>query len=228
MYQVTDTRNVATAEICERIWLSIVEKKLRPGTRLKEEELSEVFEVSRARVRQVLTALESDGLVTIQPNRGAFVAEPDIAESRDVFHLRKQIEDRIIGHVIARITDVEVAQLEQHVELERVAATNGDPSAVIKLSGGFHLLLAELSGSAFLRGILRDLISRSSLISVIYRRTDLHDCGPNEHAALIERIKVRDLAGARSMMRDHLQHIEDDLDLETEDISARDLRQVFG
>ena len=55
MYQATDTRHTATAEICERIWLSIAERKLRPGTRLKEEELSEVFEVSRARVRQVLS-----------------------------------------------------------------------------------------------------------------------------------------------------------------------------
>lgn len=228
MYQATDTRHTATAEICERIWLSIAERKLRPGTRLKEEELSEVFEVSRARVRQVLSALESDGLVIILPNRGAFVAEPDINEARDVFHVRKQIEERIIGHVVARITNDEIAQLERHAAKERDAAASKDRSATIKLSGGFHLLLAELSGSSFLHGVLRDLISRSSLISVIYRRSDLHDCGPDEHAALIDRIKARDYEGARAIMHDHLQHIEDDLDLETEDTSLRDLRQVFG
>ncbi|MEI2685383.1 MAG: GntR family transcriptional regulator [Cypionkella sp.] len=228
MYQRTNTRHTATAGICERIWLSIAEKKLRPGTRLKEEELSEVFQVSRARVRQVLSALESDGLITILPNRGAFVAEPDVNEARDVFHVRKQIEERIIGHVIARITDEEIAQLEQHTAREREAAAIKDRSATIKLSGSFHLLLAELSGSSFLHGILRDLISRSSLITVIYRRTELHDCGPDEHMALIARIKARDHEGASAIMHDHLQHIEDDLDLETEDIPVRDLRQVFG
>lgn len=228
MYQGTDMRHSATAEICERIWLSIAEKKLRPGTRLKEEELSEVFKVSRARVRQVLSALESDGLITIMPNRGAFVAEPDINEARDIFHVRKQIEERIIDHVIARVTDEEITLLEQHTAREREAAAMKDQSATIKLSGGFHLLLAELSGSAFLHGILRDLISRSSLITVIYRRTELHDCGPDEHIALIARIKARDYEGARAIMHDHLQHIEDDLDLETEDVSLRDLRQVFG
>ncbi|MDN5786791.1 GntR family transcriptional regulator [Pseudorhodobacter sp.] len=228
MYQASDTRHTTTAEICERIWLSIAEKKLRPGTRLKEEELSEVFDVSRARIRQVLSALESDGLVTIVANRGAFVAEPDINEARDVFHVRKQIEDRIIGHVIARVSNDEIMQLERHTAKEREAASRQDRSATIKLSGGFHLLLAELSGSTFLHGILHDLISRSSLISVIYRRTELHDCGPDEHVALIARIKARDFEGARAILHDHLQHIEDDLDLETEDTSLRDLRQVFG
>jgi DNA-binding GntR family transcriptional regulator len=228
MYQPTDTRHATTADICERIWLSIAEKKLRPGTRLKEEELSEVFEVSRGRVRQVLAALESDGLVTILPNRGAFVSEPDVNEARDVFHVRKQIEERIIGHVVARITDEEVAQLELHAAHERAAATAQDRSAGIKLSGGFHLLLAELSGSPFLHGILRDLISRSSLITAIYRRTELHDCGPDEHSDLIARIKARDYEGARAIMHEHLQHIENDLDLKTEDTSLRDLRQVFG
>lgn len=228
MYQGTETRHTATAEICERIWLSIAEKKLRPGTRLKEEELSEVFQVSRARVRQVLSALESDGLVTILPNRGAFVAEPDVNEARDVLHVRKLVEERIVEHVVARVTDDEIAQLDAHVAQERDAAASNDRSATIKLSGGFHLLLAELSGSTFLYGILHDLISRSSLISVIYRRTELHDCGPDEHESLIDCIKARDNDGARAMMHAHLQHIEDDLDLEIEDTSLRDLRQVFG
>lgn len=228
MDHTADVRNATTAEMCERIWLSIAEKKLRPGTRLKEEELSEVFGVSRARVRQVLSALKSDGLVIILPNRGAFVAEPDINEARDVFHVRKQIEERILDHVVARVTDQEIVQLEHHTANEREAAALHDRSAMIKLSGGFHLLLAELSGSSFLHGILRDLISRSSLITAIYRRSGLHDCGPDEHISLIARIKARDYVGACAIMHEHLQHIEDDLDLETQDTSIRDLRQALG
>ena len=47
------------AQICDRVWLSIAEKRLRPGTRLKEEELAEIFAVSRARVRQALVILEA-------------------------------------------------------------------------------------------------------------------------------------------------------------------------
>lgn len=227
MYHSKETVVGPAADICERIWLSIAEKRLRPGARLKEEQLAEIFDVSRARVRQALAVLESDGLVTIVPNRGAFVAEPGVDEARDVFHVRKQIEARVMEHLIDRITDDQIPLLEAHLTQEREADQRGDTSATIRLSGGFHLLLAELAGSAFLFGILRDLISRSSLITAIYRSQHLHNCGPDEHAALIERIRSRDKRGATQIMLDHLQHVEDELDLTEEMPTSRDLRQAL-
>ncbi|NVP72777.1 GntR family transcriptional regulator, partial [Vibrio cholerae] len=57
-------------QIAERIWLSIAERRLRPGMRLKETELADVFGVSRAKVRQVLVTLERDGLVVLESNKG--------------------------------------------------------------------------------------------------------------------------------------------------------------
>ncbi|MGU3575096.1 GntR family transcriptional regulator [Brucellaceae bacterium C25G] len=227
MYDNAVTQKNSVAKICERIWLSIAEKKLRPGTRLKEEQLSEVFGVSRARVRQVLTTLEKDGLVSIIPNRGAFVAEPDVDEARDVFHLRKQTEERIIERVIERITDEQIERLKSHLLAERAAAARSDKTAAIRLSGHFHLLLAELSGSSFLWGVLHDLITRSTLITVIYRQEALHDCGPDEHSTLIEKIEARDQEGAMTCMREHLTHIENDLDLTAIQGSSHDLMQIF-
>ncbi len=227
MYHSKETVIGPTAEICERIWLSIAEKRLRPGARLKEEQLAEIFDVSRARVRQALAVLESDGLVTIVPNRGAFVAEPGVDEARDVFHVRKQIEARVMERLVDRITDAQIPLLEAHLAQEREANQRGDTSATTRLSGGFHLLLAELAGPSFLFGILRDLISRSSLITAIYRSQHLHNCGPDEHAALIARISARDKVGAMQIMLDHLQHVEDELDLTEEIPTTRNLRQAL-
>lgn len=227
MYHSKETVTGPTSEICERIWLSIAEKRLRPGTRLKEEQLAEIFEVSRARVRQALTVLESDGLVTIVPNRGAFVAEPTVDEARDVFHVRKLIEERVIERMIERITEEDIPRLETHLEEERAANARGDTSAAIRLSGGFHLLLAELSGSEFLYGILRDLISRSSLITAMYRARHVHSCGPDDHEALIRVIRKRDTAMALTTMRSHLQHVEAELNLTEEIPQVRDLRQAL-
>ena len=118
----TESANLSAAEIRERIWLSIAEKRLRPGLRLKEEELAEVFDVSRARVRQVLAMLASDGLVTILPNRGAFVSEPTAQEAQDVFHVRKLVEDRVIERLIGRLTPNDFARLEAHVAATGTAA----------------------------------------------------------------------------------------------------------
>ncbi len=80
--------------------------------RLKEEEPAEIFEVSRARVRQVPTLLASDGLVTIVPNRGTLVSEPTAQEAQDIFHVRKLVEDRIIERLAGRMTAADFARLE--------------------------------------------------------------------------------------------------------------------
>ncbi|MDR0808523.1 MAG: GntR family transcriptional regulator [Gemmobacter sp.] len=227
MYQGKEAVPGPAAEICERIWLSIAERRLRPGTRLKEEQLAEVFDVSRARVRQALAMLESDGLVTILPNRGAFVSEPGVDEARDVFHFRRQVEARVVERLSSNISEDALPRLEAHLALEREADARGDTTATIRLSGGFHMLLAELAGSTFLTSMLRDLISRSTLITTMYRRHSHHNCGPDEHAALIDRIRARDLAGALEAMEQHLRHVENELDL-TEDVPVlRDLRDAL-
>lgn len=223
-----ESGNLSAAEIRERIWLSIAEKRLRPGLRLKEEELAEVFDVSRARVRQVLAMLASDGLVTILPNRGAFVSEPTAQEAQDVFHVRKLVEDRVIERLIGRMTPEDFARLEAHVAAENVAHQKGDTSEAIQLAGAFHVLLAELCDSAFLLGIMRDLNSRSSLITAIYRVKHLHNCAPHDHEGLIEALRAGDCAKAQIAMRKHLENVEAELDLSKETGAIRDLRQAFG
>ncbi len=227
MYSDIEGAAKPAAEICERIWLSIAERRLRPGTRLKEEQLAEIFAVSRARIRQALAVLEGDGLVTILPNRGAFVAEPSIEEARDVFHVRKFIEARVIERLLARTGEADIPRLEAHLEEERAANARGDTSAAIRLSGGFHLLLAELSGSDFLLRVLHDLVSRSSLITAVYRNRDGHNCGPDDHGALIRSIAEKDSPRAQATMREHLDHVEAELDLDTDLVPAADLRQAL-
>lgn len=228
MYHSKETVTGPTAEICERIWLSIAEKRLRPGARLKEEQLAEIFGTSRTRVRQALSVLESDGLVTIIPNRGAFVAEPTIDEARDVFHVRRQIEARIIERLVERVADSDLPQIDAHLAKERAAFVRGDTSAMIRLAGGFHLLLAELCGSDFLYGILRDLISRTSLITAMYRERQPHYCGPDDHEAILRLVCAGDRDRALEIMRKHLDHIEAELNLTEKIPMVHDLRQALA
>lgn len=220
--------SLSAAKIRERIWLSIADKRLRPGVRLKEEELAEIFKVSRARIRQALNLLARDGLVTIVPNRGAFVSEPTAQEAQDVFHVRKLVEDRIIERLAGQMTEADFARLEAHVAAENAAHQSGDTSEAIHLAGDFHVLLAELSDSGFLIGTMRDLNSRSSLITAIYRVKHLHNCAPHDHEGLIEVLRSGDRVAAQAAMRKHLENVESELDLSQEAGAARDLRQVLG
>lgn len=218
---------ITTQQIVEKVWLSIAERRLRPGVQLKEGQMAEIFDVSRARIRQALAALEREGLVTIIPNRGAFVCKPSVDEARDVFFVRRSVERCVVERIGKSLSKADVARLRSHVASERVANANDVTTDIIKLSGGFHLLLAELSGSDFLFGMMRDLISRTSLITAVYRNTARFNCGPDEHDEIVEAIANGDAEKASRLMEHHLDHVESELDLREARDMSHDLRAAL-
>ena len=223
-----ERRPSATVEtICERIWLAIAERRLRPGARLKEEQLAEIFEVSRARIRQAFAMLERDGLIILVPHRGACVAEPTITEARDVFFARRAIEGRVLDRLCASIDAAGIARLRAHVAAERAAHAANDRSAIVRLSGAFHLLIAELSGAQYLQQVLRDLVSRTSLITAVYQPQMVASCGPDEHAAIVEAIAAGCATQAMAHMAAHLDHVEREIDLQGAAEPPRDLRDAL-
>lgn len=221
-------RHATDQEIYEKIWNAIAERQIGPGTRLKEEQLSEIFTASRARIRQVLQNLARDGLITLVPNRGAFVSKPSIEEARDVFFARRTIEERLVERLCATIDDAGIAKLGEHVDQERRAHLSGDVAGAIRLSGAFHMLIAELAQSQILATLLRDLVSRTSLIMAMYQQQEVLNCGPDEHAAIVHSITARDAKKALAVMHHHLAHIENQLDLESDRVVARDLEDILG
>ncbi len=225
---MAETSGVSTQQIVEKVWLSIAERRLRPGVQLKEGQMAEIFDVSRARIRQALTVLERDGLVTIIPNRGAFVCQPSVDEARDVFFVRRTVEHRIVERLCKFSSKADLKRLREHVARERVANANDETTDIIKLSGGFHLLLAEIAASDFLFGTMRDLIARSSLITAVYRNTARFNCGPDEHAEIVEAIADGDATTASRLMEHHLKHVEAELDLTEMPDLSHDLRAALA
>ncbi|MGF7007544.1 GntR family transcriptional regulator [Aminobacter sp. BE322] len=225
---MTDQTGISTQHIVEKVWLSIAERRLRPGVQLKEGQLATIFDVSRARIRQALSALEREGLVTIIPNRGAFVCQPSVDDAHDVFAVRRTVERCVVEGIGKSASKADIDRLRSHVASERVANARDVTTDIIKLSGGFHLLLAEISGSDFLFGMMRDLISRTSLITAVYRNTARFNCGPDEHAEIVEAISVGDVGKASRLMQHHLEHVESELDLrEVRDLS-HDLKAALA
>ncbi|NHF74443.1 GntR family transcriptional regulator [Paracoccus xiamenensis] len=218
-----------TAEqIAERIWLSIAERRLRPGMRLKETELAEVFGTSRARVRQVLGMLEREGLVTIEVNKGAFVAEPSVEDARDIFHIRRAVEGRVLERLVDRLDKKKIETIRRHVEKERIANADNDQRQIIKLSGGFHQMLAEMAEAEFLSVLMRDLISRSSLITAAFRDSAKYNCGPDEHEEILNHLRDGDPEKAQEAMRHHLEHVEKELRLAAGRDTPRSLKDLLS
>ena len=215
-------------EIVSQIVTAISYQRLPPGTKLGEQKLGAIFGVSRPRIRQVLFRLQAANLITLSRNRGAFVARPTPTEAREVFAARRVVEAAIVALLVANLDGPQLAELRAHTRAEDAARDQQDTHELIKLTGGFHVRLAEKAGNAVLCGILRELVARSSLIIALYQSPGTRTCPSHEHRALLDAIEARNAARAGKLMREHLQHIERALDLDSTPERAIDLASVFA
>lgn len=213
-------------EIYERIYTAILEHRLHPGTKLVEERLSEIFNVSRARIREVLARLAHEQIVELIPQRGAYVAKPTIEQALDVFEARRLIEPAVLRRLIDTLTPEKLGRLRQHQELEVDARRREDTRAVVRLSGEFHSLAAELAGNSALERSMRELSVLTCLMIFLYDAPTATSCRADEHSQIIDAIAQRDAARAERLMLEHLAHIERGMKLEaaTEEV---DLEAIF-
>ncbi|HEY2675950.1 MAG TPA: GntR family transcriptional regulator [Steroidobacteraceae bacterium] len=218
---------VDTAQVHERIWSAIVDHSLPPETRLVEGELCKIFGVGRTRLRQVLQRLAHERVVTLMHNRGAMVSKPSVREAREVFAARRLIEANIVETFIKSATRKDVKRLQEHLAREEEAWQANERRTILKLSGEFHLLLAEAAGNSILLELLRDLVSRSSLIIAVYQSPGAAPCPPHAHRELTIALERRE-RGAIKMMTQHLDQVFADLTLEDRNGSGVDLQTVFG
>ena len=146
-------------DIYEQIVSAIFEHRLQPGTKLGEDRLAAIFGVSRSRIRLVLMRLAHEQMVRLEPNRGAFVAAPTPEEARHIFEARRLIEPGVVRRLIGILSANGLARLRGLVRDEGKARERSDRRATIRLSGEFHVLLAELAGNPVLARTMRELTS---------------------------------------------------------------------
>ena len=200
-----------TQRIVDAITTAIVERRLMPGTKLAEQQIADLFKVSRTLVRQALNQLSRDRLVTLEPARGAFVATPSLEEARQVFAARQLMETGMVRALCAVITDAQVAALREHLAQENNAVARTDVTGRTRLLADFHVLLARLLGNEVLAELLADLLSRCSLIALMYQSAHSAEHSAAEHVAIVEALARRDARAAVKLMNSHLGNVERNL-----------------
>ncbi len=205
-------RGDSSADIANDIAEAIAARKLPPGTKLREEALSRLYSVSRTKIRAALLILSKDNLINIVPDKGAFVSQPSEAESREVFAARRLIEAALAREFVAKARPADYRMLEKHLKEERSALSHVPSKMRQQLLGDFHVLLADVVGNQVLRDIVRELVGRSSLITMLYQSDRDAVCSSDEHTAFLEAAKSGDANQAAALMLEHLLHVEAALD----------------
>jgi DNA-binding GntR family transcriptional regulator len=200
-----------TRTIVDALTRAIVEHRLQPGSKLAEQKLADHFGVSRTLVRQALFQLAQKHLVRMEPARGAFVAAPTVGEARQVFQVRRILEAEVVRDFLRQVTPARLRALREHLAQEKAAVDRHDAGERSQLLGDFHVRMAELTDNAVLTQIVRDLVSRSSLIALMYQREAAAVHSQQEHVELVKALAAKDEKRAIRLMQDHLLHVEEGL-----------------
>ena len=190
--------------LCSALRTQILSGEIPPGSPLKESDLAQTFGVSRHTARAALLVLAHEGLARHEPNRGAHVPKLAADEIEDLFSLRLIIELAAIDALVAdpgRLALVDAA-------LDALRALPSDsPWTILRDADlGFHLALVEGLGSsrasAVEEGVLREVrlcfaALREGLVSPV--------AVAEEHARIVEHIRVGDRAGASESLTQHLE-----------------------
>ena len=221
-------RTGATSDtIYAHMFDAILEHRLAPGTKLSEEALGEIFGVSRTIIRRELSQLAHEGVVSIRPNRGAMVASPSVEEARQILYARRLVERASTELAVQHATEEQIDELREMVTEEHDCFARGDRGAGIRLSGEFHLKLAEAANNAPFVGFQRSLVSQTSLIIAQYEKGTRSHCSYDEHNQLLDAISARDTDKAVSLMMHHMDHIDAKLNFDNES-TTDDLHAVFS
>jgi DNA-binding GntR family transcriptional regulator len=202
-----------TQRIVDSVTAAIVERRLMPGTKLVEQQIADIFGVSRTLVRQALNQLSRDRLVTLEPARGAFVAKPGVLEARQVFEVRAMLEAAMVKQLCKTITDAQIAELRGHLRAEAQAVARTDVSGRTRLLADFHVVLARMLGNQVLAELLADLLTRSSLIALMYQSAHSAEHSQAEHVAIVDALQKRDARAAVRLLESHLGNVERNLRL---------------
>ena len=191
-----------------RLRRDIIDGVYAPREHLVETDAARELGVSRATVRAVLLRLQQDGLVEIQPNRGARVRSFSPDETAKIMRVREVLEGLAASLAAEQASAAQLAALRTVVEQMEATLATGDLLTLRGLNGQFHRIVVDAADSPFVDQILGSLqypLVRYQLMTILVpgRKED----ALAEHQAILACLESRDAAGAECAARRHVAHV---------------------
>jgi DNA-binding GntR family transcriptional regulator len=193
-------------QLADHLRDEIVRGAFEPGERLRLDDIAARFEVSTMPVREALRELESEGLVTIYPHRGAVVTELTAEDIEDIYDIRATLEAMATRLAIPRMTEAICEDLASIVE--QMDGQLGHVATLVKLNHRFHSTLYAASGRRHLCDLNHTLLYRTQY----YLHAYMDDLGSmalaqEEHRAILDACCRRDAEEAASLVEEHVTEV---------------------
>jgi DNA-binding GntR family transcriptional regulator len=204
----------------EVIRQAIIDGRLGPGARLKEEELARELGISRTPVREALFLLQTEGLVDTAPNRGATVRIHGAEGLEDLYQLRALLEGYAARRAAARVSEDVVARLWSSCD-RFDARTDGDVRDLVKENHFFHNTILEAAGSVRVADMVRKVIELPLVYkSYIWYSPEQRRISGHYHRQITKALGARDAERAELVMKEHVFEARDVLVAHVRELEA--------
>ena len=169
---------------------AIRKRYIKQGSQLVEIALAQQLGVSRTPVRSAIKRLESEGLVSSVPNKGAFVITPTLREIEETFLVRAQLE-KMAARITARcITKKQLNILQELIDTETAVFDKNNLDEYFSINDNLHLKIAKFSGNRVLCTYIRELLDKTRIYLILYDPFFKLEYSPTaEHQRIIDALK---------------------------------------
>jgi DNA-binding GntR family transcriptional regulator len=202
-------RDTTAKVVAERLRTEIQHGTLAPGTRLRQNDVAKRFGVSTTPVREAFAQLQAEGLVRIDPHRGAVVFHPSVDDVLEFYEIREALESLAVSHAIRKIEPGVVDALRGLIQTMRETE---DPRTWLRLNDEFHLQLYAFAEKPRLSELIDNLRDASApYIHMFVASRPPSERANDEHQAILDACLSGNTAAARKAIREHLRHASNDL-----------------
>lgn len=205
--------------VYEELKRQIMIGEIPPGTRMMEVELAEDMGVSRTPIREAIRKLEKEGLVSIEPRRGAYASEISIKDMVDVLEVREFLEGMAAGLAAKKITNEEADKIRAANLAYKKAVESGNTEEIIKEDEIFHKLIVDCSRNKTLIQMINQVQELALRFRYIYYEDfSRYKNMPYEHQEIFDAIMTGDTEIARGKADAHVLRLKEFVNKQGENI----------
>jgi DNA-binding GntR family transcriptional regulator len=198
--------------VCDLLRSRIVANELTFGSKLTEDSLAKELGVSRTPIREAFNRLAQEGLVTVSPGRGAFVATLSVDDMVQLLEIREVLEGMAARLATSRITKASLEKLRRQMEVEIRKSAGHAYTGYLDVDRQFHESVISAGGNRHLCQLMKSLRDRIQMLR--YRSVILPGRARKsfqEHLQIIDALAARDPDLAEERIRTHIRNVKNDL-----------------
>ena len=211
-YKARENQTV-TSRIYAQLRDQIMYMQLVPGTSMSEQEMAQLFGVSRTPVREAFIRLSREKMVVVSPQRRTVIPKINIDRANQERFLRESLEYAVLEQLIPIQTPEIIRQLRHQIHIQEQSIKNGDYAAFLQHDDEYHDIYYTATNNFLCSQVLRRNVFDYQRLRYLSLNSEENISAANmeEHKKMVDLIVSRDLQAVQSLLRKHLRRIFDEI-----------------